>query len=141
VNAVILYHGTASGRAGAVAANGFRAPFFLSPHFDDAAQYAMMGGEQDLQDREEAFHAEHGEWPRDLYDTCEMWQILYPEGEFPVVLEVRLPAALLAEGVPDPHGGPAGNLRFARAVSGEFVVGAQTVEWPDDGPDGAPPTP
>jgi hypothetical protein len=130
-DSVVLYHGTASGRVDAIRLDGLKPPMYLTPDLDAATDYAFMGGEQDLQDREEAYFEEHGEWPRELYDVEEMWQRLYPPGETPVVLEFYVPRPLLAAAVPD-SGGPIGTVQLNHELPKTCLVAVHDQQWTDD---------
>jgi hypothetical protein len=126
----IFFHGTTSSRAKVITENGFEGPVFFTPDFEHATEYAMIGGEESLQQREEAFFRDNGEWPRELYDTDEMWFKLYPENETPVVIEVHLSKELLLKGVPDPHGGPKGNLMFIDGVAANAITEIHAINMP-----------
>jgi hypothetical protein len=127
-----FFHGTTSARAAIIAANGFGANSYFTSSIEDARYYAATGGERDLQTREEAFHAEHGEWPRDLYDPWEMFRVLFPAGQHPTVLSVEFSEDALALAKPD--SGAEGGLVFDHALPATVVAAQQRVEWPDESP-------
>ncbi len=126
-----LYHGTTSARAEAILRDGFALPAYFAPDLEGAAHYAACGGEWDLQEREEAHHAEHGEWPREAFDTSELHRRLYPHGEEPVVLVVDVPdeaAALFRK-----DDGAEGALVTELPVPREWHVETVVLAWdPDD---------
>lgn len=88
-----------------------------------------MGGEWDLQRREEEFEAEHGYAPRDEYgpDIWDMYRDLYPAGQHPVVVTVEIPADLLATAMPD--NGAEGAVAFLSSVPSSLIVDVLCVEW------------
>ena len=140
---MLLYHGTTSARAAAILRDGFALPACFAPDLEGAAHYAACGGEWDLQDREERYHAETGEWPRDVLDPFEMYRSLYPEGERPVVIAVELEPGDMAAFAPD-SGAPGGlvtHLSLPALRSLEVI----DLDWdPDDAaypfPNGDAPT-
>lgn len=124
-----LYHGTTSAMAEAIVREGLRAPAYLSPDLDGALHYASCGGEWDLQDREEAYHAAHGEWPRDLYETVELHRRMYPEGETPTVVAFDVPDGAAFR----PDDGAEGGLVSDTSLPAAWVAEVVTLEWdPDD---------
>ena len=129
-DSVIFYHGTTNRKADAISVEGFLAISYFTSNIDDARYYAATGGEWNLQQREEAYEAEHGEPPREVYgpDVWEMFEALYPPGEHPVILVVHLSPAIIASCQPD--AGAIGGVVSADPLPAEIVVNVLDMDWP-----------
>ncbi len=131
---MLYYHGTTSSRASAILAEGFRLPAYLAPDPDDASHYAACGGEWDLQDREEAYHRTHGEWPRDAFDFWEMARRLYPQGDAPVLVVVDVPGDVAVACLGD--SGASGAIVIESPLPPSCAMSVEELSWDadDDGP-------
>lgn len=127
-----LYHGTSSDRAALICREGFMPPSYFTTALEDAEYYAATGGEASLQLREEQYEESTGINVRELFypDMWDMYQILYPNGQLPVVIELDLPAALVARLKEDAgaHNGRVANF----VISKKCITRVLPVTWPSD---------
>jgi len=114
-----FFHGTTSAKATSIIENGFNEMSYFTTSLEDASEYALMGGEQDLQDRGEAW--ENGNAPRERFgcDLSDMYKELYPKGEHPIVFSVVIPDELLKESVKDSGG--EGAVCFSKIIDSEII--------------------
>jgi len=118
-----FFHGTTSSKATSIIENGFNEMSYFTTSFEDASEYALMGGEQDLQDREETWESENGISPREHFgcDISDMYKELYPQDEQPIVFSVEIPDELLKESVKD--SGADGAVCFSKIIDSEIIHG------------------
>ena len=126
----IMFHGTSSAKAESIAREGFRPLSYFTASIEDARYYAATGGEWDLQAREEAFEAEHGERPRDVFDPWEMFRKLYPADQSPVVLMVEMTDEMLVASRLD--AGADGGRVFDVGLPAAIIRSVEIVEWIDE---------
>lgn len=124
-----LFHGTSSGKAKLILRHGFRPPSYFTTSLEEAEYYAATGGEWDLQRREEEYEAKTGSNPREEFDPWEMYQLLYPEGEHPVVICVELPDDMFSKGRPD--AGAEGGVVFDIPLPSRIITEIRLVNWPN----------
>jgi len=127
---VRLYHGTTSACLDRILSDGrFDPPSYFATLIADAREYAAMGGEWDLQRREEEYEAEHGFTPREEYgpDIWDMYRDLYPAGQHPVVVAIDIPMDLLSTGQPD--SGAEGGVVFHVSLPSSLIADVVRIEW------------
>jgi len=125
----VLYHGTTSKKAEQIKREGFDAGSYFTPNLDDASEYAAMGGEWDLQEREEEWEKTHGYPPREEYgsDLWDMYKDLYPKNQHPVVIEINLPLSIYKQGKPD--SGAEKGITFTQKIHQTFIKKIHEVDF------------
>jgi len=135
---VRMYHGRSSACLDQILREGHIAPpGYLTTSIADAEEYAAMGGEWDLQRREEAYEAKHGVSPREEYrpDMWDMYFALYPDDQHPVVIAVDVPPDVALRARPD--SGAEGGLAFDESLSAEFIAEVVRYRWDEHGAEAA----
>ena len=123
-----LFHGTTSGNAKKICRDGFLPVSYFTTNLEDAQYYAAIGGEGDLQDREEAWEAENDCAPRDHFgDNWEMFEALYPIGQHPTVIVVELDDSIIDQSRPDD--GAEGAIVLDNALSADCICEVITPSW------------
>lgn len=122
---LVYYHGTSSRKADLIKKSGLNKGSYLTTSFDDADYYARTGGEWELQEREEAWEQEHGFAPRSEYDLDEMFKVLYPKGEHPVVIVFEL--ASVPKGKID--SGAEGGIELAEEIPPTYIKEIKKIEF------------
>jgi len=121
-----FYHGTSSCLLETIKEDGFSSPSYFVKDFDVASEYAAMGGEWDLQDREEKYEEKYGTPPREIFDVWEMYEKLYPVGCYPIVIEVLIPNNVMQFADAGGHGSEAISLNNC---SGVKINSIHKVKW------------
>lgn len=90
---MLLYHGTSSKKASNIKEQGFFPNSYFTTSLEDASYYAAIGGEWDLEKREKEWQKIYSKNPRKHFypDLWDMYQVLYPKEEHPVVLVCEIP--------------------------------------------------
>lgn len=123
-----LLHGTASGNVESILRDGFEPPSYFTTILEDAEYYAGTGGEADLQRREEAFENSTGLVARDEYDSWEMYERLYPAGQYPVVISLEIPDHLAEKLKADAGSMDGFSANFPIPI--DCILSVSRVQWP-----------
>lgn len=84
------YHGTKLSNLSQIINDGFHEHSYFTTLQEDAIEYSAMGGEWNLQERIENYEQSHGYNPRDEYDVWELYQLLFPKNDHPIIIEIVL---------------------------------------------------
>jgi hypothetical protein len=127
ISGMIYYHGTSSINAARIIANHFNPTSYFTTSLEDAEYYAAIGGEWDLQKREEEWELVHGHKPREYFgpDLWDMYEELYPVGSYPVIIKVEISEDILKKGKKD--SGATNSLVFETVILATSIVSIEKV--------------
>jgi hypothetical protein len=128
-NAYVLYHGTSSNNLENIKNKPNN--LFLTADESAAIYYAAKGGEDYFLAKEIEFENEYSITPDEYFDTQEngelpMFKALYPKNAFPIVIEFKIPPALIKD-IKAFYGYKGGEL----LVNPKFITKITKIDWND----------